>query len=293
MTHRATTIRLDQAFLRIGPSSEGGPGSQGSALATGVEQAESLREAPPRESGALFRPALEVEQFAPSGVVKHFLSGRVSELASCLSLLRQLIPERPRIVGFAAGESRQGCTTVVLITAYELARAGERVLAIDCAPDHGLAGALGVDIDQGWGEAVIARTPLREVTIRSIQDGFDLLPSRRSSNLTSHHFPALRLPPEYERTYDWILIDFGTFFTAPPTQIEPHLGRPDKSLRDISSRPPHPIAGCDNFIAVQRSDSPVSVIPELRKRGHLLGVIETFVPPHAGENRVELDREAA
>lgn len=293
MTHRATTIRLDQAFLRIGPSSDQGSASDTATTSSGTQQPEGAFEAPAAQTGPLFRPALEVEQFAPSAVVKHLLGGRTHGLAPCLIQLRESIPERPRIIGFAAGESRQGCTTTVLLAAFELARAGERVLAIDCAPDHGLAAALGVAIEQGWEEAVLARTPLREVTIRSIQDGFDVLPSRGPSGSATYRLPALRLPVEYGKTYDWILVDFGTFFALPHTEGEQLSVRPEANRRDGAARLPLPLTGCSDFIAVQRVDSAMSVISELRKRGNLLGVIETFVPQHAWENTVEIEREAA
>lgn len=298
MKDRSTTIRLEEAFLRLGPS---GQVNAASALEEDLEdqgkdpRAAETSSSPPTfgvtQTGSLphFRPALEVDRFAPRPTLLYLLQYAGSTLEGCLQRIRQSVRNNPRLVGFVSGEPHQGCTTTVLAIAYKLGRGGEKVLVIDGSPDHSLAETLGVMTERGWQDAIPSKLPLREVMIRSVEDGFDILPSRPAQTFSPFAGSGLRLLPEWQTTYEWILVDYGIAFVSRPVS----QWNEAQEIRSLPSRTSVPLSECRDFVVVQRMDSVTSIVRELQQRGRVLGVVETFVPPTAADNCILCEREAA
>ncbi|MGB9689342.1 cellulose synthase operon protein YhjQ/BcsQ [Thermogutta sp.] len=298
MRDRSTTIRLEEAFLKLGP-----PGQTSAAPPLEQKLQDQLNDPRAAETASStpatsvaqngspphVRPALEVDRFAPPPALVHLLQFAAEALEGCLQRIRQSVHSRPRVVGFASCESHQGCTTTVLAVAYELARAGEKVLVIDGSPDHSLANSLGVVAERGWQDAVPSKLSLREVMIRSVEDGFDILPSRPAQTFSPSSATGVRLLPEWQNTYEWILVDYGTAFVSGPVSQRDD----SQDIRSLPSRSSVPLSECRDFVVVQRMDSVTSIVRELQKRGRVLGLIETFVPRTAEANRVFCEREAA
>lgn len=294
MNAGARTPRLDSALLRLESAS-------GAKDWTADKSAESESQSrpgvtgmnPPAMGELSLRPALEVDHFAPSRIVRSYVRERQRELTKCLEQLGQMVRNRPRVVGFASAEAGEGCTTVVLALASVLGGNGQRVLVIDCAPDASLASSLGMLVEKGWQDAVLARRPLREVIIRSQQDRYDVLPSRPAEELAGTMRPVLRLTTDSAGTYDWVLVDFGEFFAA-DSQEEPAFPRLASAgeASEESRLPPMPIQ-CRELVVVQRSDRVGSLIPSVQRWAVILGVIETFTPQIAQENAMVCEREAA
>jgi len=298
MRDRSTTIRLEEAFLKLGPSAQVNVTSHLQEEPQDRENAPKAAETPSPvpasgvvQSGSLphVRPALEVDRFAPRPALIHLLQFAGGTLQACLQRIGQSLRSSPRLIGFASGDLNQGCTTTVLAIAFELARAGEKVLVIDGSPDHSLAESLGVVAERGWQDAVPSKLPLRDVMIRSVEDGFDILPSRPAQTFSPSSAAGLRLIPEWQNTYGWILVDYGTAFVSRPVT----QWNEAQEIRSLPSRTSVPLSECRDFVVVQRMDSVTSIVRELQQRGRVLGVVETFVPPTAVDNCILCEREAA
>ncbi len=128
-----------------------------------------------------------------------------------LSLITKAAERRLKRVLIASPNPSDGRTTVTLNLACALARARQRVLVIDCD----LAGpstlrALGIDSDTGIAEVATLGISPREVTIKVLPYGFNLLPACGPVEMSAALFTAAgfkRLLQMFSEDYDFILFD--------------------------------------------------------------------------------------
>jgi len=124
-------------------------------------------------------------------------------------------PSPGRIIGIASGKGGVGKTWFAITLAHALARAGRRVLLFD--GDLGLANVdiqLGLTPARDLGAVIAGRATLREVVLRHVEAGFDILPGRSGSGALSGLDPAmlervLGALREAAGGYDAVLLDLG------------------------------------------------------------------------------------
>ncbi len=292
-----SAVRLQNAFLRLQDKSRGSV-SEETAITRPLAHTDDTEEAGTEEV-ASFRPALEVDQFAPSPLIGQLLETISPVLAGCLHQIRQRLPKRGRVVGLISPEKGHGCTTTALLLAYRLASEETSALVIDASPDRALADSLSLEIESGWEQSMLRRRPLREVIIRSNYDGFDILPGQPGS-LASKVIGVQPIDwPELLKAYDWILVDFGSSFARTaysPTGTD--LSEDDHGeiglvvpSRTGTSLPF--VSLCSSFVVVQRCDSGTARFALPPGAAEILGVIETFVQPTTESQVLANPKEAA
>ncbi|HPU05754.1 MAG: cellulose synthase operon protein YhjQ/BcsQ [Thermogutta sp.] len=292
-----SAVRLQDAFLRLQDKPHGlvvkEPATTGpSANAHDTEETCA-------EAATSFRPALEVDQFAPPPLVSQLLESISPILAGCLRQIRQRLPKSERVVGLISPERGHGCTTTAILLASRLSRERATALVIDASPDRALADSLSLEIESGWEQAMLRRRPLREVIIRSNSDGFDILPGQPGSLASKVTGVQPTDWPELLKAYDWILIDFGssfarTAYSPTGTNLSENDGEESDSVVRSGMGTSVPFVSlCSSFVMVQRCDSGTARFSLPAGAAEILGVIETFVQPTAESQVLVNPKEAA
>lgn len=296
--HQPSSVRLQDAFLRLG-GNQREPVTENAQVARCVPDLGIDNEKSSHVSDSQFRPGFEVDQFAPSPLIDQLLETVSPVLANCLRQIRQKVPKGARVVGFISPEPGHGCTTTTILLAYGLSKEKTSTLVIDASPDRQLADSLGLDIETGWEQSLIRRHPLHEVIIRSNQDHFDVLPGQGGALVSKINGIKPADWPEILAAYEWILIDFGHAFMR--ASCSANCGDSPAVERDGSTAAVHTAVStvspflpfCPSFVIVQRYDSESVRLTLPAGAGEILGVIETFVHPNAGEQVLVNPREAA
>jgi Mrp family chromosome partitioning ATPase len=183
-----------------------------------------------------------------------------------------------RAVAMSGCRRGDGCTTLLLCVARQLAERGLRVAMIDADFDNPLlARRLGLLPEVGWEEVFTARLPVEEVVIESTQDRLAVLPL--CGSLPCRACPAKDLPDPVptlnvlREHYDLLLVDLGQFS--------------DEALSDGSSRAV--IDWIDAVVLVHnvRATSQ-DELNRTRRRVHAAGLVEAGI----AENFVEARKAA-
>jgi Mrp family chromosome partitioning ATPase len=129
------------------------------------------------ESSDSLLPAYEVEHFEWPPIVTSLLERSDAEVAALLS---ELLPDGRGsllVTGCRRGEGR---TSVALLIARHLAKAGSMVLLVDADLNRpGVATSLATDVEVGW-EETLSGASLSEALIESLGDRLVVLPLRRA-----------------------------------------------------------------------------------------------------------------
>jgi chromosome partitioning protein len=147
----------------------------------------------------------------------------VEDLAAARAMLGRVPPRRPmRKQLFLNFKGGTGKTSVSTSYAFRLAEMGHRVLVIDLDSQGHASKCLGVAGEEATGtlfDAIIKKTPLEKVILRTGMPGLDLVPSNLSMStidlslmpLAAREFRLRNVLKEVEGTYDYAILD------APPS----------------------------------------------------------------------------
>ena len=168
------------------------------------------------ESGAV-RPSVQ-----PEGIAQKTLYS-VQDLAAARTALKLLPPRRPmRKQLFLNFKGGTGKTSVSTSYAFRLAEMGYRVLVIDLDSQGHASKCLGVageEAEKTLFDAIIKKTPLEKVILRTGMPGLDLIPSNLTMStidlsllpLAAREFRLRNGLKEVEGSYDYAVLD------APPS----------------------------------------------------------------------------
>ncbi|MCA9234459.1 MAG: hypothetical protein KDA44_03260 [Planctomycetales bacterium] len=131
---------------------------------------------PPQPVDAVFHPALEVDRFRYSSVVRR-LTEQKRLWEQTLAVIGALGEDGRTVVGVAGAESAAGCTTAAICLARLAAATGKKTALVDADfVTAGLARQLGLSVELGWDDVLAGRVPLAEAAVYSLADGLTLLP---------------------------------------------------------------------------------------------------------------------
>lgn len=128
------------------------------------------------------RPAYEVEHFEWPAIVDTLLEGAETEISP---LLAELLPTGRGTLLVTGCRRGEGRTSVALLLARHVAKAGSRVLLIDADFGRpGIADRLGTEVEVGWEVALSGASPseamISEAMIESVADKLVILPLRQT-----------------------------------------------------------------------------------------------------------------
>jgi Mrp family chromosome partitioning ATPase len=194
-----------------------------------------------------FRPMLEVDRFAWPAVVSRLDTGVGGPLEPLIEALTRGVRQGWKAIAVAGCQRGDGCTTVAMAAARQLARQGLRVVLADADfQDPRLSKRLGLAPQSGWEEVLGGRLPLGEVAIESVLDRLVLLPVCRPltgiekgvrtifqeespmatspncrENSSDPFFDAAAALGVLRERYDLILLDLGRLYKRSKTAIGP------------------------------------------------------------------------
>ena len=160
-----------------------------------------------------FSPAWEVDSFElPDSTIR--LTNELREqLDEFSAYLQQTTSDDRKLVTVHSQSRGEGRTTLSITFASALARTGARVLLVDSDFENpALANRLGLAVELGWEKAIAGEVPVDECSVRSIGDGFTILPLSEAAIGEDHTIlrDALRnLLSDLVGEFDLILIDTG------------------------------------------------------------------------------------
>lgn len=162
------------------------------------------------------QPSFQVDSFAwPSGCTRlGMIAGvQVDRLAGALTAG---LTRDQKVLAFSGCRRGEGCTTLLLCVARQLADSQLRIAVVDADLNNPmLARRLGLLPEVGWEEVLAGRMPVAEVIIESIQDRLSLVPL--CGSVPGGDYPigtdpepttSLELLREH---YDLVLVDLGEF----------------------------------------------------------------------------------
>ena len=124
-----------------------------------------------------FKAAWEVDGFRLPSPCVQMHECLQDQLHSVRSLLRDVSYNQQKLVNIHSWSKGEGRTTLAIALAHFMAKHGQNVLIIDANHDEpSLAETLGLTVDFGWEKFVSGEEALDECCVRSIQDGFSILP---------------------------------------------------------------------------------------------------------------------
>lgn len=128
------------------------------------------------DTPAGLRPAYEVEQFEWPSIITSLLDTSDSPLAE---LMGELLPTGRGALLVTGCRRGEGRTSVALLIARHLAKAGSRVVLVDADFQRPrVAASLSTEIEAGW-EETFSGAALGDVMIESLADGLVVLPVRQ------------------------------------------------------------------------------------------------------------------
>ena len=167
----------------------------------------------PLANGTCFRATWEVDRFRWPQVCQQLLDAETDYFSSTVKLLAGIADGGDRSFAVLSPESGDGCTTVTLCLACQLAEANLSVALVDADAERPeLARRLDVQVAVGWNDVNVGRTELTEVAITSLDDNVTLVPLRDAipveerSNLRPR---AIQLMHELASHHDLVLVDAG------------------------------------------------------------------------------------
>src|SRR5262249_38236066 len=132
-------------------------------------------------TGDIFRPMLEVDQFAWPHACHELLS-QADEMWNAFAA--QILEEHGgghACIAIASCLRGEGRTTITLSAGKFLAARGLRTVIVDADLDNPtLAQSCGISPQIGWDDVVDGELPLGEAMISSLADGVTLMPWRKS-----------------------------------------------------------------------------------------------------------------
>ena len=284
---KAPTIPFPPAESQAATGAETGAGSQGEPPQVEAWAVPPPIHAPPLEpdqtaeaapSGAAadeaFCPLLQTDRFDWPEVCRTLDDGAEGQIGRLADALEAGLGQGRKVVGLGGLRRGEGCTTLLLCAARQLARRGWNVLIVDAdTDDPRLASRLGLAPEAGWQDVAAGRVPLDEAVIESVEDRLALLPccghvaERRAAGGDQ---PAVIAELQtLRRSYDLVLVDLG----------------PPGAAADGEDLPAEAVAGAiDAVVLVHdvRSTSPEE-LARLQERLAAAGiaqagVAENFVP---------------
>jgi chromosome partitioning protein len=161
-----------------------------------------------------------VKSSAPPTQKTHY---SVDDLAAARTALGRVPPRRPlRKQLFLNFKGGTGKTSVSTSYAFRLAEMGHRVLVLDLDSQGHASKCLGIageEAEKTLFDAIIKKTPLQKVIVRTGMPGLDLVPSNLSMStidlslmpLAAREFRLRNVLKEVEADYDYAILD------APPS----------------------------------------------------------------------------
>ncbi|MGH7139900.1 MAG: cellulose synthase operon protein YhjQ/BcsQ [Pirellulales bacterium] len=170
------------------------------------------------------RPAYEVDHFDWPAIVDTLLEQEETEISP---LLAELLPTGRGTLLVTGCRRGEGRTSVALLLARYIAKAGSRVLLIDADFGRpGIAHQLGTEVEVGW-EAALAGASPSETMIESVAERLVILPLRQ----TVDESVVRALPSGWQATrdrwqheFDVICVDMGPLIESPDSRHEMWVG---------------------------------------------------------------------
>jgi Mrp family chromosome partitioning ATPase len=229
-------------------------------------------EPPPAADDGQFRAMLQVDGLAwPSSVTKMAFAAEEA-LGPLVERLVRSLQKGSKAVAFQGCRRGDGCTTVLLAVALQLARRGLKPVVLDADCDHPrLARRLGLAPEAGWEAVLAGRLPLAEVVVQSLEEGLAIVPFCEPSAEEERALASgADLGPMIEvlrAAYDVVLVD---------------LGRPDKRCRINPGEPSaaggwlHTLLVVRNLQATAEGEAASVCEPFVEGGVAEVGVIENF-----------------
>ncbi len=176
----------------------------------------------PRELAEAEERGMVRSSVAPEGPTQK-ISYSLDDLASARNALGRVPPRRPmRKQLFLNFKGGTGKTSVSSSYAFRLAEMGHRVLVIDLDSQGHASKCLGItgeEAEKTLFDAIIKKTPLEQVILKTGMPGLDLVPSNLTMStidlslmpLAAREFRLRNVLKEVESAYDYAIMD------APPS----------------------------------------------------------------------------
>ena len=160
-----------------------------------------------------FSPAWEVDSFELPDSTIRMTDELREQLNEFAGYLHQTTSNDRKLVTVHSQSRGEGRTTLSITLASALARTGAKVLLVDSDFENpALANRLGLAVEIGWEKAIAGEVPVDECSVRSIGDGFTILPLSDAAIGEDHSIlrDALRnLLSDLVDEFDLVLIDTG------------------------------------------------------------------------------------
>lgn len=154
-----------------------------------------------------FRPLLQVDRFAQPCACAQLTAAAADELDCITAAVAAAADGGQQVLAVAGTRRGVGCSTLVVLLAQRLGRAGRRTAVLEADPtEPRLSRRLGVLVEAGWEAAAAGRLPLAEVAVESLDDRWALLPSCPEGSGCAD--PA-DVAADLRRGFDVVLVDWG------------------------------------------------------------------------------------
>lgn len=151
---------------------------------------------------------------------RSILADAVRSLRTALDFSRD--DREQKVILVTSSVPKEGKTFMSLCLAVAFAKAGHRVLLIDCDLHRpSLHRIIGTDGDQGLAQILAGKTDLAQVVQHRESEGLDFLPAGAAPNLAElvKGEPMAALIAEYSRHYDRIIIDSPPVLAITDTRV--------------------------------------------------------------------------
>ena len=167
----------------------------------------------PLEGQPIFPATWEVDHYRWPLVCRQLLDSQTDYFSRAVKRLAEVAERGDRSFAVMSPESGDGCTTITLCLARQLAAAHLSVALIDADTERPeLARQLEVQVASGWNDVHVDRADLTEVAITSLDDKITLVPLREAIPMAERanlRPTVIQLMNELASHHDLVLVDAG------------------------------------------------------------------------------------
>jgi Mrp family chromosome partitioning ATPase len=162
-----------------------------------------------------FKPAWETDSFRLPPVCRTIQTRLQVPLHLATAEMLEVLHEARPVISVVSTRRGAGATTVSLVLAHSLVKAGRNVALVDAdlGAVRSLADQLGVAVDGGWNSALALGIDATECTVQSLADGFCIVPLERSDqpghSSGDGQVPLTALLRRMVGSFDVVVVDCG------------------------------------------------------------------------------------